>query len=335
MNALSIGKIRGLQQITGADGIFTICAMDHRGSLEGIICAPQRTDNCPRDMTGFKLELCEILSPFASAVLLDPIYGAAQAIASGIIPKSCGLLVSLEETGYSGSSQHRQTRLLEGWGVDKIKRMGASAAKMLVYYRPELGELAQQQRELVANMAHQCRHYDIPLLVEPLSYPVGEEIGNGQKFAGIKNRIVIQTAKDMTALPIDVLKTEFPADLNFQTDEVELSRFCNELDTASQKPWVILSAGTVFETFLKEVEMACKAGASGFLAGRAVWQEAIDMTDMQERRRFLETVAADRLKRLTETAQKYAVPWHKKLGIEHGRMADIMPGWHTEYKGSI
>jgi tagatose 1,6-diphosphate aldolase len=98
---------------------------------------------------------------------------------------------------------------------------------------------------------------------------------------------------------------------------------------------VILSAGTIFETFLKEVELACKAGASGFLAGRAVWQEAIDMTDAQERRRFIETVAADRLKKLTETAQKYAVPWYKKLGMEHDRMAEIIPGWHAEYKGNI
>jgi tagatose 1,6-diphosphate aldolase len=309
--------------------------MDHRGSLEGIICAPERTDNCPRDMTGFKLELCEILSPFASAVLLDPIYGAAQAIASGIIPKSCGLLVSLEETGDSGTSQHRQTRLLEGWGADKLKRMGASAAKMLVYYRPEICELAQQQREIVASMARECRNYDIPFLVEPVSYPIGEEVGDIRKFAAAKGKVVIQTARDMTALPIDVLKAEFPAVPNTQTDETELSRLCAELDSASQKPWVILSAGTVFDTFLKEVELACKAGASGFLAGRAVWQEAIDMTDTKERRHFLETVAADRLKQLAETARKYAVPWYKKLGMEYNHMAEIVPGWHTDYKGNI
>ena len=37
MRKLSIGKIRGIQQIATPDGIFTICAMDHRGSLRSMI----------------------------------------------------------------------------------------------------------------------------------------------------------------------------------------------------------------------------------------------------------------------------------------------------------
>ena len=335
MNALSIGKIRGLQQIAGADGIFHMCAMDHRGSLENALCAPDRTGDCRRDMTDFKLELCRALAPHASAVLLDPIYGAAQCISHALIPKTCGLLVSLEETGFTGDSQHRRTSLLDNWSVAKLKRMGASAAKILVYYRPDLAELAQQQLKLVEKTAHECRRYDIPFLVEPVSYPIGNEVGNPQEFARKKSEVVIQTARDMTALPIDVLKAEFPADLRFQTDEKLLTLFCEELNAASRKPWVILSAGTSFEPFLKEVEIACRSGASGFLAGRAVWQEAVTMTEAGERRKFMSTVAADRLNKLTEIAHKYAVPWYKKLGLDAVNLLDVSPEWHSSYEGNI
>jgi tagatose 1,6-diphosphate aldolase len=335
MNPLSIGKIRGLQQIASADGVFTMCAMDHRGSLESVICAPERTDNCPREMTGFKLELCEALAPYASAVLLDPIYGAAQCMSRDLIPKTCGLLVSLEATGYSGDSQHRETRLLENWSVAKLKRMGASAAKILVYYRPDLKELAQQQRRLIEQIAIECLRYDIPFMVEPVSYPIGDEAGHPERFARIKGDLVVQTARDMTSLPIDVLKAEFPAVLAHQHDEVELNRYCEKLNDASQKPWVILSAGTSFEPFIKEVELACRSGASGFLAGRAVWQEAVSMTGSEVRRKFLASVATDRLKRLSEITHRYATPWYKKQGLSAMNLAKVTPEWHSSYEELI
>jgi tagatose 1,6-diphosphate aldolase len=332
MNALSIGKIRGLQQIAGADGVFTMCAMDHRGSLESALCLTERTGDCPREMTDFKLDLCEALAPHASAVLLDPIYGAAQCISRGLIPKTCGLLVSLEATGYSGGSQRRETHLLENWSVAKLKRMGASAAKILVYYRPDLKELAQRQLQLVGEVARECQRYDIPFLVEPVSYPIGEEVGSAKQFAETKSSVVIQTAKEMTAMPIDVLKAEFPADLNYHADESKLNRLCEELNHASQKPWVILSAGASFEPFIKEVELACRCGASGFLAGRAVWQEAVVITDSDARHKFLATVAVDRLKRLAEVARKYAAPWYKKLGLTAHNLTETAPDWHSVYK---
>lgn len=331
MNALSIGKIRGLEQIAGPSGVFSMCAMDHRGSLETQLCPPETGNDCPREMTGFKLELCEALASHASAVLLDPIYGAAQCIASNLIPRNCGLLVSLEATGFTGSSFLRETRLLAGWSVAKVKRMGASAAKMLVYYRPDLEELARRQLKLVGETASICQAYDIPFLVEPVSYPLEKEIGNNKEFARIKTAVVIQTARDMTSMPIDVLKAEFPASPDLGEDVRLLRHFCEELNTASTKPWVILSAGTSFEPFIKEVELACRSGASGFLAGRAVWQEAIAMTDPSARRNFLATVASDRLKRLAEVANKYATPWYSKLGLKHQELAQITPDWHTRY----
>jgi len=283
------------------------------------------------EMVERKLELCSSLAEYASAVLLDPIFGAAQCISRGVLPKDTGLLVSIEASGYRGNKEQRLTELLGGWNVEKIRRMGASAVKILAYYRPDLEQLARQQLDTVNTVARECIEYDIPFLVEPKSYPVGSEINNPQEFADRKGELVITTAREITALPIDVLKAEFPADLGYKKDKSELIELCCQLDAASEVPWVILSAGVDFELFCHQVEIACQAGASGFLGGRAVWQEAMYIDDAQERVQYLSTVGADRLKRLTEIASKYAVPWYKKVGVVVHKLADVSQRWYQEY----
>lgn len=331
MKRLSIGKIRGLQQIANPDGILTMCAMDHRGSLRNMIDAKHPGEVSYAEIVKRKLELCSNLAEYASAVLLDPIFGAAQGISHGVLPKSTGLLVSIEASGYSGEKEHRLTELLSGWSVEKIKRMGASAVKILVDYRPDLKDLASQQRDTVNRVAKECIKYDLPFLVEPKSYPVGSEINNPQEFAAVKGELVIQTARDITSLPIDVLKAEFPADLRYKKDKAELIELCRQLDRASQVPWVILSAGVDFELFCQQVEIACQAGASGFLGGRAIWQEVMPINNAQERVKYLSTIGADRLKKLTEIASKYAVPWYQKLGLAAHELAHTSEKWYQEY----
>ena len=192
--------------------------------------------------------------------------------------------------------------------------MGASATKILIYYRPDLQEVASQQLNTVKTVAEECIKYDLPFLVEPVTYPVGAECHNPQQFSTQKPNLVIETARQVAELPIDVLKAEFPADLHYERDEGKLLNLCQQLDEASPVPWVILSAGVDYELFYRQVEIACRAGASGFLGGRAIWQEAMNIDDAKERMRYLSTTSVDRLKRLVEIATKYAVPWHKKYG---------------------
>ena len=331
MKRLSIGKIRGLQQLTNPDGIFTICAIDHRGSLRSMIDEEHPEEVNYEEMIKHKLELCSSLAKYASAVLLDPIFGAAQCISHSALPNNTGLLVSIEASGYGGEREYRITKLLDGWSVEKIKRMGASAVKILVYYRTNLKELASKQLNTVNMVAMDCIKYDLPFLVEPMSYPIGNETNNPQQFANLKEQLVIKSAGEITALPIDVLKSEFPADLHYNKDKSELINLCQQLDMSSQVPWVVLSAGVDFKLFCQEVEIACRAGASGFLGGRAIWQEAMDIDDAQERVQYIATVGVDRLKRLTEIANKYAVPWYKKLGVTAQELAHTSERWYLEY----
>jgi len=325
MKNLSIGKIRGLQQLANGKGIMAMCAFDHRGSLMRMLSEKHPESVGYQTMVDFKLDLCRALAPHASAILLDPVYGAGQAIAAGILPRDTGLLVSLEETGYSGEAEARVTDLLPDWNVKKIKKMGATGAKLLLYYRPDI-DVARRQLDTVQKLAGDCLAEDMPFVVEPVSYKVGEAEANPQNFARVKPRLVIETARQITALPIDVLKSEFPSDLEYEKDKSRLLDFCHQLNEASQVPWVILSAGVNFELFYQEVEIACQAGASGFLAGRALWQEATQISSRKKRMAFLENTVIGRLQSLTELANTYGTPWYTKL-----KASEVNENWYRAY----
>lgn len=330
MKNLSTGKIRGLQQLANQRGILAMCAVDHRESLKKMLNSGTSEAASYQDMVDFKLDLCRAVAPHASALLLDPIYGASQAIAASAIPGTCGLLVSIEATGYTGSNVNRITEVLPQWGVAKIKKMGASAVKLLIYYRPDLKAVAKRQLDLVKRLAEECIAADIPFLVETVSYPTEKEKTPAQ-FAAIKPQLVITAAEQVSALPIDVLKTEFPADVTYEKDEGKLLEICRQLNDASHTPWVLLSGGLDFEHFKKELRIACQSGASGFLAGRALWQEAVEISSRRERMKFLETTVTRRLKELTEVADSCGTSWFAKLGMDSGQLAAVGENWYKSY----
>ncbi len=331
MSNLGIGKIRGLQQISTPEGAFVISAIDHRGSLQSAIEKELGKQIGYSDMVEWKMDICSALSPYASAILLDPIYGAAQSIAGSILPGRAGLLVSVEASGYQNNPEGRVTTLLDGWSVEKIKRMGGSAAKILVYFRPDLAEVASKQLETLRSVAEECTRHDLPFLVEPVSYPIGEEKSTPLQFAAKKSGLVIETARLITTLPIDVLKAEFPGDLGSGKDASKAFEMCQKLNDASRVPWVLLSAGVDYKTFREQVKVACRAGASGFLGGRAIWQEVLRFADRKQRVNYLKTTAADRLKELLEITTKYAVPWYRKFGFTYSELAPVTENWYKLY----
>jgi tagatose 1,6-diphosphate aldolase len=331
MKNLTIGKIRGLQQISTSGGVFVICAIDHRGSLQATLEKELAKKIGYQEMVQYKLDLCEALAPHASAVLLDPIYGAAQSIAGGILPGSIGLLVSIEATGYQDNPEGRITTLLDGWSVAKIKQMGGSAVKILLYYRPDLPDIAGKQLGTIRSVAEECQKYDLPFLVEPVSYPIGEEKSDLVRFAARKSEMVIETAHQITELSIDVLKAEFPADLHYEKDKSKIVEACQKLTEASSVPWVLLSAGADYEIFREQVKIACRAGASGFLGGRGIWQEVLRLEDRKQRMKYLKTVATGRFKELVEIAVKYATPLYRKFEVNANELAKIPESWYKTY----
>lgn len=327
--SLSLGKIRGLQEIANPHGLFTITALDHRGSLRRALQPDDPKAVSFDRMVEYKLKLLEHLAPHSSAILIDPIYGAAAGLARGLISGDKGFLVSLEATGYDDADGDRLTSTARGWGIDKIKRMGASAVKILLYYNPG-SSTATEQEDYIKRAVEQAREHDIPLLVEPMTYsiPDGPKKGSAE-FAERKPEMVIETARILCPLGIDVLKAEFPDDPNHETDESVMAEHCRELTDAAGIPWVLLSAGVDYDTFELQARIACENGASGFLAGRAIWQEAPGLPE-SEQDQFLSTTSADRLEALTSIANTRGRPWTELYG-ELVASVDTSQGWQERY----
>ncbi|HEX7473256.1 MAG TPA: tagatose 1,6-diphosphate aldolase, partial [Candidatus Limnocylindrales bacterium] len=289
-----LGTRRGLSACASERGTFVVLALDHRQNLRREL-RPDAPDSVTYDeMVEFKRAVVRALAPVATGTLLDPEIGAAQAIHDGSMPERAGLIVAIEATGYVGLETARVSRVLDGWSVEKVKRMGASAAKLLVYYHPDAPNAADQER-FVAEIAEACRALDLALFVEPLSF----SLVAGQKLTGeARRRVVVETARRLTAIGGDILKAEFPYDAGV-VDRDAWAEACRELDAASAVPWVLLSGGVDEATFEAQVETACRAGASGVLVGRSVWAEAATMAP-EARDAFLMTTGRERLGRLVE-----------------------------------
>jgi tagatose 1,6-diphosphate aldolase len=296
---ITIGKLRGLQQIASKRGTFTCLALDHRQNLRK--ANPAFVSDA--ELSRFKLDVASTLGPRATAILFDPEVSAAQAIAGRALPHEVGLVVAVESTGYTGDATARHAQIIPGWNVEKAKRMGASAIKLLVYYHPD-SSTAKEVEDFTSNIAEECRKHDLVLMLEPLSYSLDE---NKKLSSNEKRHVVVETAKRLTPLDVDILKAEFPLDLN-ETDESKWLAACKEISSASLTPWILLSAAVDYDTFVRQVTVACNAGASGIAVGRAVWQEAVTMTGV-ERVEFLRKVARPRLSRLTSLCHALAKPF--------------------------
>jgi tagatose-1,6-bisphosphate aldolase len=253
-------------------------------------------------LSRFKLDVTSALAPYGTAVLLDPEISAAQAVAANIIPNHVGLVVAVESTGYTGDSSARKAQLIPGWSVEKAKRMGASAIKLLVYYHPD-SPTAKETEDFTQNIADECKQYDLALMLEPLSYSLYDKKLSSEE----KRYVVVESAKRLTPLGADVLKAEFPLD-TAEPNQTLWREACEEISSVVNIPWILLSAAVDYETFVQQVVVACNAGASGIAVGRAVWKEAVTM-EPSERQTFLRDVAAERLTRLTSLCTALAKPF--------------------------
>ncbi len=195
-------------------------------------------------MAAEKLRITQALAPLSTAVLLDPLHGV-HALSHGAVPGTVGLIMCLEEFGYEGQAEGRLTATIKGWSVAKIKRMGAVGVKVLLFYHPD-APVAAAQEAFVERVAEDCRRHDIAFLLEPMSYPIRPDVQKeSAEFAREKPAVVIESARRLGGLGVDLLKAEFPADPRFEPDEGRLRARCRELNAASPVPWVLLSAGEI------------------------------------------------------------------------------------------
>ena len=299
---LTPGRWSGLRTTSTHEDVFSILAFDQRNSYRKML--PEETSYDAA--VALKQEIVTALTQYASAVLVDPVYGLPSALNRS---RGSGLLMSYEKSGYTGVSTYRELHFDADWTIAKIKNMGASAVKLMVYYHPDSGELAEKNERIIAEIRQECHAHDIPIFLEPMSYSLDESISkSSQAFADARPRVIIETARRLGALGCDVLKLEFPYDAAFHDNRGDWARACAQVSEACEAPWVLLSAGVDFPIFEAQATVACQNGASGWLAGRAIWKEAVTMTPDQ-RREFLDGEASARIQGLIDIANMHGRPW--------------------------
>ena len=336
---LTPGKLRGLQRISNANGTLTMVALDQNNSMISMIKDSLKKKGENREPTfdeivEAKIDLARALAPGGSALLVDGYYGAWNTVASFALPRDVGLLIRVEKSGGEKNARNAPLGAVEpGWGVAKIKRLGADAVKLLAQFEPTEPNSAEHQFAFIQRIHEECQKQDILFLLEPIHFPFDAEKKDSPSVLARKAKTVIDSARILSRF-CDIYKAEFPGTFGHESDS-QLQENLHKLNEASEKPWVLLSAGVDFPAYKKQVEMAMKAGASGVLGGRAFWKEYFLQDGLPAREKFARGECLNRVQQIDAIVKAQASPWYARYGLTladlHGMRA--AEHWLFRYGG--
>ncbi|MGO3603841.1 MAG: tagatose-bisphosphate aldolase [Enterococcus malodoratus] len=284
MKTISAGKKAYLKQMTNDEGIIGALAIDQRGALKKMI--GKYKEATTEDVIKFKELVSQQLTPYASAILLDPEYGLP---AAEVRDNDCGLLLAYEKTGYDATTPGRLPDVLNVWSVKRLKESGADACKFLLYYDvDEPDEINEQKRAYMERIGSECTAEDIPFFLEIVSYDAEITDTTSLDYAKVKPRKVIEAMREFSKerYQVDVLKVEVPVNMNFVEgygqeigySQSEAAAYFKEQSEATDLPFIFLSAGVSAELFQETLRFAKQSGSSfnGVLCGRATWADGVE-----------------------------------------------------------
>ena len=262
-------------------------AVDQREAMRAMFAEHQSAPVSDEQLQRFKVAATRILTPHASAVLVDKQFAFDAVVEEGAVDPSCGLIAAADH--FIAGNGEFVTDVVIDEAVDPaaVRNQGAVAMKLLVIHRPD-GDPATRV-EMVRRFVERCRDAGLVSIIEP----VAKAPRDGRHWDW--DACVIEAARELGDLGADLYKAEVP--LKGQGEEATIRRGCAQITEAVSSPWVVLSSGVPVELFPRAVELACAEGASGFLAGRAVWSSVIGSDDIE---RDLREISIPRLQRLAE-----------------------------------
>ncbi len=269
-------------------------------------------------MAAFKTLLIETLQGQSSAMLLDPHFAIPRGLEK--LSPAKGLIVTLEDSVFEETPDGRLSSEIDDWSVAKIKRMGGDAVKVLAWYRPDAPEHnRQKQKDFTKRIGEACARYDIPFLFELLVYPLKSDAHQTTDYVemtGKRTDHVLQSVADFSApeFGIDVFKLESPVAAKDVPEggDADVQAAFDEMGRLAGRPWVMLSAGAGKAEFRNILAHAYRAGASGYLAGRAIWLEPFGLyPDWDAMRQGLETGSVDYMRDLNALTDQAATRWDK------------------------
>lgn len=337
--SLSEGKVRHMTKLSNKDGVIAAAAMDQRGSLQKAIAGAKGipTDQVtPEMMTEFKTAVTKILTPHASAILLDPEYGLPAAKARS---SNAGLLLAYEESGYDNTKPGRLPDLLPHVSAKRIQDWGANAVKILLYYTPfDDPQVNDIKHAFIERIGAECETHQIPFFLEFVGYDPKGGDEKGLEFAKQKPQVVMGAMQEFSKpqYHVDVLKVEVPINANFVEgssvykgqkaySRTEALDYFRRAAAVAKKPFIYLSAGVSNAQFVESLKMAAEAGTdySGVLCGRATWKDGIPIYATKGVKALEDWLSTEGVKNIeaVNAAIKPAKPWHLKAGVAQPALA--------------
>jgi tagatose 1,6-diphosphate aldolase len=328
---VSPGKLAHLAKLSNSAGIIAAAAMDQRGSLQKSLAKAKGVSD--KDITfdmmsEFKTAVVKVLTPHASAILLDTEYGLKAAAARA---SNAGLLLAYEKSGYDNNQPGRLPDLLPDLSAKRIQDFGANAVKVLIYYTPfEDAKVNDIKHAFIERIGSECEDMQIPFFLEFVGYDPKGGDEKGFEFAKIKPQVVIGSMKEFSKpqYKVDVLKVEVPVNAEYvegssvykgqtaYTRAEALALYRKAADEAS-KPFIYLSAGVSNAQFTESLSMASEAGTpfSGVLCGRATWKEGIPVYAKSGAKALEDWLSTEGVKNINAVNQALsaAKPWSAKL----------------------
>ncbi|MGK5519036.1 hypothetical protein ACSNN9_06710 [Micromonospora sp. URMC 107] len=268
-------------------GGYAMLAVDQREALRAMFAAHQSQPVTDAQITDFKVAAARALSPYASAILVDKQFGWDAVIAQEAVAPECALIAAADRFTASDTEFVADVAIDDDVDPAAVRAQGAKALKLLVLWRPD--EDPAPRIALVTDFVRRCRDNGLVSIIEPVSR-APRQGGAFDHDAGI-----LAAARELGSRGADLYKAEVPT--AGQGAPAEIVAGCARLSESIAGPWVVLSSGVPAELFPDAVRLACQAGASGFLAGRAIWASVVGSPTMAD---DLRTISVDRLRRLCD-----------------------------------
>lgn len=325
---ISAGKLWSLRRLADSGGRFKMVAVDQRPPIMTLISEKTGMAATDVQVAEVKETLTRGLAPQASAMLLDPIWAYSDAIRH--VNPGQGLVVTLEDHRAAETDGGRKSSDIADWSVAKIKRLGADAVKVLAWYRPDAApEICAHQQDYVERIGQACARHDICFLFEMLVYPLPGEADQTTDYR--EHRVkrpqnVVDSLRTFAdpRFGVDIFKLESPIPGDQVPDPnsagaAACQKWFDELGRIANRPWVMLSAGADMASFRNILSYAYRAGASGYLAGRAIWWQAMQYyPDMTAVEGALSGASVGFMNEINELTDKHAVAWHEHRAFAQG-----------------